>query len=178
MSRNLKNFACHDANPFREETLPFIKEKKHRTNYISQGDKHLLNSQTGDLEPALTVQFNMKPVDTQEFTKIFTDFMGLMVNLKSPAQRVLHFLLKHIQQNSDMVEFNVTRCQEFCGFKSCRSVYEGLGELLEKRFIARTKLHYKYYINHNFFFNGSRLPLLKPLLAAPKFKELPKSDNF
>lgn len=174
---NLKDFPESEESPFLAEVLEHIKEKPNRTKYISEGDLKMLDQESGSIEQAYKVQITNKHVDTQTFTKIYTDALATAINLKSTGQRVLLFFLEGMEKDSDLVEFNFTRCQEFCGFKSTQSVYAGLVELLEKRFIARTKLHYKYFINPTMFFNGNRLGIVKGLLANPKFKELPKSTD-
>lgn len=46
---------------------------------------------------------------------------------------------------------------EMTGYKSTRSVWEGLAELLDKGFIARSRKTHIYYINPEMAFNGDRL---------------------
>jgi hypothetical protein len=47
------------------------------------------------------------------------------------------------------------------GYKSKKTIFTGLSELLENKFIARGNHPYKYFINPTIFFNGDRITFLK-----------------
>lgn len=176
MKKTISDFATHKTNPFLTDALPYIKEKKALTKFVPQDGTFLLN-QAGDVSPALAVHHVMKHVDTQQYTKVFGGFMREKYGLNKSGLKVLElYFWQKIKKDSDLVDFSLIDCKKICGFKTAQSVYDGLAQLLEKEFIARTEQHHRYYINPMMFFNGNRIILVKEIIKEPKFKELPKGE--
>jgi hypothetical protein len=175
LAKSIGDFKSYGYNPFLTDALPFIKEKNAATRYISQDEVKMLQTGTGDVLPVYQVQVSRKHVDTQEFTKVYLDFLKEAINLRSSGQKVLLYIWDQKRKDEDTILFSLRDCLAHTGFTSRQSIYAGLAELLDKRFIARTEVHYKYYINPTLFFNGNRLRIVKEYIAPPRFRELP--DN-
>jgi hypothetical protein len=124
-------------------------------------------------------------VDPQTFTKMFSGMIKELFQLSPRGVRVFGYITSICKPNKDVVMFDMEEALVFTKYKKEQSILHGLEELLQHDIIARTKKHYKYFINPNLFFNGSRLTLIRHYqkdgrLKAPlgeEMKILPPSEK-
>ena len=105
--------------------------------------------------------------DRKEFVKLYRDGIRIMLGLSYTAQRVLAYIMDVMKPNSQYVEIITGTCMSVCGFKTPKSVRDGILELLGKNVIARNPYNMRYWVNPMLLFNGDRVKFIKEYI----FKE-------
>ena len=152
-------FDKHDKTPFLGELLE-INVGNRRRILAGRKPSMIINSQTGELEGTQIFAINEK-VDSEKFTKIYQKGMTQMFNLSKSGIKVFAFFTSIAKPNKGEVIFEMDKCMEYTEYKTEKPIMKGLAELIENEFIARSKYHYRYFINPTMFFNGSRVAFIK-----------------
>src|SRR5690606_30842387 len=117
---------------------------KQKRLHKKQDELRAVNMESGEtFELALQGQGALVFIDSQNFIKFFGQSFLNITDLSKPAQNVIKYFLLNLKQDSDLVEFNLSTVRKACKYNSNQPVYNGLAELIEQKFIARTELHYK-----------------------------------
>lgn len=159
------------VNPFVSNL--FEMEINTRTKVVA-GNKEAINNiivdkKTGDVIGSQLLAVKQK-VDPEQFTKIFHKGLAAMWGLTSCGIKVFSYIASEVRPNKDFVYIELNEAKKFCKYKTDKSIWNGLGELLDASFIARTDVYYKYFINPTFFFNGNRLTLVNHYEVDPNLK--------
>ncbi len=158
----ISNYEQHEINPYAPEAIDTMRVKKrttmvHATKRQAIHQMEVVDRQTGEVSDVHTTFLSVKPVDEAQFVKMFTDELRILWDLSKPAMRVLTYVMTALRINQDSIMFDLADCREYTGYKSERSVFYGLGELIENGIIARTMKPYMYFINPMIVFNGDRV---------------------
>lgn len=150
-----------EKNPFVDDLAEM--QISTRTKVMA-GNKQAINNMIVDKETGNVVGHQVlavkQKVDSEQFTKVFRTGLAAMWGLTTSGVKVFSYIAETIKPNQDFVFFEIDEAKKYTGYKSQKSVLQGLGQLLDAGFIARTSKHYKYFINPTFFFNGNRLSLI------------------
>ena len=143
-------FKKHDESPFINELFEMSVSTKRR---ILAGRKPnmIVNSETGDVEGVQVLAIHEK-VDTEQFTKIYQRGMTQMFNLSKSGIKVFAFFTSISKPNKGEVIFEMDKCMEYTGYKTEKPILKGIAELIKNKFVARSKYHYRYFINPTMFF--------------------------
>lgn len=99
-------------------------------------------------------------VDTGRFVKLFNGSEVDISSLSYVSVSVLMYIIGVMKNGKDIVRIDAEECAAKLGYKSKKSVYDGLLGLLKKQFIYRKSgLESYYFINVNKFFKGYRAKL-------------------
>ena len=183
MSKQYKGIKAYD----KLEMSPFIDslyemEVSARRKILAGKDRgSMMINPDGEVEAHQVFAIQEK-VDAETFTKIFGGMIKELFQLSSRGVKVFGYITHICKPNKDVVMFDMEEALEFTSYKKEQSILHGLEELLAHDIIARTKKHYKYFINPNLFFNGNRLTLIKHYqkdgrLKAPSVEEV-KYNSF
>ena len=73
-----------------------------------------------------------------------------------------------------MFYFILEDCKDYTGYKSHKSIHDGLAHLLKAEIIARGRSEVTYFINPMVAFNGNRITFAKTYVKKQKekFKEI------
>lgn len=96
-------------------------------------------------------------VDHETFIKVFRDSIKYVAKLSRTAQQVLWYVMDNLPKDKGYVIIDNATVMDYCGFKTRKSVREGVIELLDKNFLTRTTLPKKYWVNPLIVFNGNRI---------------------
>lgn len=99
--------------------------------------------------------------DRQEYRKFYENAVNMAFGLSNTAMRVLLYVMFTLQQKSDSVDIVPKHCMDKCGFKTLKSVRDGIIELLGKHIIAKTNYPTKYWVNPVVLFNGDRIDFVR-----------------
>jgi len=168
--KGIKQFKKNQTNPFLEETIAHIEEGKKTLLFTQKDPDSAVNYKTGELL-ANTVYAKQIKVDKAEFRKVFKTSLPQFTELSSAANKVFQYVLSSTRINDDVILFDFQECMEFTKYKSKYAINNGISELLNKKFIARTNKFYKFYINPTMFFNGDRITFVTQYIKSEK-KEL------
>lgn len=98
--------------------------------------------------------------DNGRFTKLFRGVEGDMSLLGSVSMGVLMYIIGVMKNGKDVVRVDANLCAKKLGYKSKKSVYDGVFGLLKAEFIYRKSgLESDYFINVNKIFKGYRAKL-------------------
>ncbi len=157
--RKLKEYKTNDKNPFVDEL--FKMEISKRKRYIAgKSPNVIVNPATGEIKGNQIFAVEEK-YDKKEFTKVFRAGLIGMFDLSKSAVKVFAYIAAKVKPNQGHIYIELKECMTFTKYKSNTPILSGLSELIEHGFIARSDMHYKYFINPNMFFNGNRVTFIK-----------------
>lgn len=96
-------------------------------------------------------------VDHETFIKVFRDSIKYVAKLSRTAQAVLWYIMDNLPKDKGYVIIDNATVMDYCRFKTRKSVWDGVTELLDKNFLTRTSIPKKYWINPLIVFNGNRI---------------------
>lgn len=159
----LEKVKRYTENPFLEDNITITTKRKKVT--IGKGNNILLDQDTGEIK-ATNIVASIE-VDDEQFVKLFTQNISLMLNLTAAGNKAFVFLSWAIQKyaiSKDMVTLGVFELEDFIQTHhstqinmSEATLRRGLRELVQAKIIANAKKRGNFYINPNFIFNGDRI---------------------
>lgn len=159
----LTNQQMFTENPFVEKAIEQINENTKKTYRWLKGNKlvqqYAVNEEGEIIAHAAFVQ--QIEVDETQFAKLYLSQLGVFFDLPKTALRVFTYILNILQPKSDRVFINLREALKYTGYKDENSIISGLAILCHKGFIARSEVHYMYFINPMVFFNGNRITFAK-----------------
>ena len=111
-------------------------------------------------------------LDDQQFTKIYLSGFSAFHNLKNQGIRVFGYIMTKLTPKQDMFIFLKDECLEHTGYKSEKSIFIGLGSLVENNIIARGPADNLYFINPMVIFNGDRVSFTKTYVKKQKTMQI------
>jgi hypothetical protein len=161
----MKKLIRYDENPFIEEMMIPVKDKRIQLSRLGRDHNVLINQETGEMNGTHITTF--KKVDSEQFIKLFTANIALTFELKASGIKAFNVLLWTLQNKSitkDLVPLDKIALEEFLKAHSNKKIqlsqptfWRGLNELEEAQIIAKHIRQGWYYINPNFVFNGDRI---------------------
>lgn len=159
MKYNKLTQSLNRENPFLNETM----------QHIEKGEKTLL---FGQKNPDLIIDSNSQvkghslfarkvSVDKAKFMKVFMTGLSNWFDLSKAGIKVFAYVANQVEPNRDTFIFDLEECREFTGYSGKNTIFSGLAELVDNRFIARGPNPFVYYINPTIFFNGDRLTFIE-----------------
>jgi hypothetical protein len=168
----------HEKNPFLENMIVPVKGRQVRLSRLGKDDNVLVNQKTGEILGTHVTTY--KPVDGEQFVKLFTANIGLAFDLTSAGIKVLTVLVWTVQNTAlarDEVMLDGVTLERFLrdqdGKKNLglTTFRRGLAELTSAQIIAKTVRAGVYFINPNFVFNGDRIAFTTVIQRKNKAKE-------
>jgi len=159
----LKNYERHNENPYlfdMEESIQIKRKREMIYPTNSEVVHYVVNSATGEND-GYSAFMRISEVDEQQFVKIFTRELRTLWDLSKVAGRIFTYVVQCMRMNRDTIYFDVEECMEYTGYKSRRSIINGMSELIEHGVIARSTKTSIYFINPAVVFNGNRVTFAK-----------------
>lgn len=160
----MSNVIRHKTNPFLDEMNLKLKGKSVRiSQFGSNNEVEVVNKTTGKITGTHLV--TTKPVDSEEFVKIFSKNVGFIFDLRPSGVKALQVLISNMQahsQNDHIVSLDKWSLEEWNDLNqnkivSLSTFTRGIKELENAKIIAKTLKKGSYFINPNFLFNGDRV---------------------
>lgn len=171
MSQEIKirDFPKNKNNPFIQN---IIIPRRNQTIVLGKDrEKVIINGDTGEVDDTLFIAVK-KELDKEQFVKIFHNQLQAIFDLSKKALKVFAYIAS-ITEYTDKVIFELEKCKDFTGYSSKATILNGVAELLEKEFIAKTTITNIYYINPQIFYKGDRLVLVSEFKKV-KLKKIDK----
>lgn len=168
----IRNQPEFEENPFVEKAIENINTVR-KTQIIRPTDRNeiqLIVSQSGEVG-GHTAFVRYLEVDEEKFAKVYLSQFSNFWDLGKPAIRVFGYILKQLKPNSDRFYFDMNDCKNETGYKTEKSIIDGLVNLIDCGMIARSGKHYVYFINPLVVFNGSRITFAKTYIKKKKGDE-------
>lgn len=117
-----------------------------------------IDQETGEVEAFKKLsRAEVKLIDTAKYKKIYDSAIPEIMNFSTPALKVFGFILMNLSKGQEEISLDAGISKEDIGYKSRIPVYQGIAELIEKKFICRKAgIAPTYFINANKFYNGDR----------------------
>ena len=129
--------------------------------------KKVKDSETGiDLTGGVKYWGKERVIDRRQYAKVYIEFVDLVVSegLSMAGIKMLFFVLKMLKPGKDVVRFNIKVARCMTGYKSDKSVYEGLVDLIRIGVLARKEGVVRiFFVNAQLIFRGNRDKLIKNL---------------
>lgn len=145
----------NEKNPF----LGTYDAEESRSKVGVKKDEALVNLGTGEVTGYVEVG-KFRKFDAEPFVKVYNIGLALWMGLGRTTGIVLGYVLLNLDYNKDYVLFNIKICADELGLSEM-SVRRAIGELLNRRILAKSTIPSKYYVNINYFFRGDRLKYMK-----------------
>jgi len=167
----------HATNPFLKVVNTEIKGKKRFYNVTGRNDV-VTDIRTGEITSMLEHKV-VKIVDGEEFVKIFANGVAGIYDLKAAGRNVLTFLLDVVQQhpNTDRIYLHFLDAVEEPWKISKTVFFRGLGELIEKQFVAPSDRQNMFFLNPLMIWNGDRFRFIHEYRKANIEKDINEFKN-
>lgn len=167
----IRDFPKNKSNPFIKN---IIIPRRNQTIILGKDkDKIIVNGETGEIDDTLFIAIK-KELDKEQFVKLFHNQLQSIFELSKKALKVFAYIAS-ITEYTDKIIFEIEKCKNFTGYSSKATVLNGVAELLEKEFIAKSSITNIYYINPQIFYRGDRLVLISDFKKV-KLKEIDKNE--
>ena len=172
----IRDFGKNKENPFLKQAVEQVNNntvKKYKTA-TRTGEKAILqafDSTTGEIL-GHTQFIRQIEVDEEQFTKFYLSNFTRFFDLPPSAIKVFGYVMTKLIPKQDMFFFILEECMEYTGYKSHKSIHQGIAFLLKSEIIARGRNDVMYFINPMVAFNGDRITFAKTYVK--KQKEKPK----
>jgi len=173
--KKVTKYEMNKVNPFLPETVTHV-EKGEKIILMSSKNPDMIVNAEGEVKGHAIFAKRQK-IDRAQFAKFYISSLTAFYDLEKSGIKVLSYILKILKPNADSFDFDFEDCMNHTGYKSKKTIFTGLSELLENKFIARGNHPYKYYINPTIFFNGDRITFLKQYEVEGGALSIPVADN-
>lgn len=175
----LSEFQLNSENPFLKEAVEqvqnnVVKKYKSATKTGQNAVLQALDPNTGELV-GHTQFIRQIEVDEEQFAKIYLSNFSAFFDLKPQALKVFGYVLKQLIPNRDEFIFILEDAMNYTGYKAKSSIFQGLGQLVANKIIARGKTDFLYYINPMVTFNGNRITFAQTYVK--KKNSIPKNQG-
>ncbi|KAA9340347.1 RepA protein [Larkinella humicola] len=172
------DFEKHEENPFVPNLIQDM-AVRNRKQYLrsDNGSKSMVvvHDET-NTALAHTGFFQIEEVDQNQFVKLYVKELASHKNLTAQGRNVLFYLMSLLRPGNDRVRVRIDEALEYLEYKSKKSYFMGIANLLEKEVIARTKYDDEFFINPVIMFNGDRITLAK-VYVKKKTEAAKKAGN-
>lgn len=152
--KQLKSFKQLEKSPYEEELNEAL-TKSIGPVFSKNGNARLDITKAGS-QVVSRVSIKQK-VEHETFVKVFKSSLKEIAKLSKTAQAILWYIMDYLPQDKCYVIIDNTTVMDYCGFKTRKSVRDGVVELLEKNFLTRTTVPKKFWVNPLIVFNGNRI---------------------
>lgn len=174
----------YDHNPFVDDELLLQLSGLKNVRYTQTSRNAIVDTATGEYEPATLAVIKTIRADKEEFVKLFTTHLRVFFELTAPTFKILQYILAKIQKeavNKDTIDISPDDALDFYLSRNDKisraSYFRGVKELIEKQFIAKnSKFSTRYYINPKLFFNGDRIEFITKFECEKKQEVLTKDE--
>lgn len=174
----LSSFSFNEENPFLKEAVEQVQNMvvKRFKSAVRTDERAILKAYDENTGEVLghTQFIRQIEVDEEQFAKFYLSNFSVFFDLKPPAIKVFGYILNQLVPNKDEFLFVIDDCTKFCGYKTKASIFQGLGQLVENRIIARGKTDFLYYINPMIVFNGNRVTFAKTYISKANLNKFPE----
>lgn len=151
------DFGKHVESPFKQVLLERLEKKKvlaESPTVPKTGVDVSIESDEGGETLVLT---KTVLVDRSHFTKVFDDFVNDCFNLSEKSRAMWGYINSKLVTDKDEAVVSIEELMEAFGYKTKRSVYLGLTDLLRNGLIAKGSSDCKFYVNPVYAFRGDRV---------------------
>lgn len=177
----IRSFQKNSENPFLAQAVEQVNSnvvRKYKTS-SNTDEKAILRAYDENTGEVLghTQFIRQIEVDEEQFTKMYLSNFSKFFDLPPSAIKVFGYIMTVLVPKKDMFYFILKDCLNYTGYKSHKSIHEGLAYLLKAEIIARGETEFIYFINPMVAFNGDRITFAKTYVKKQKQKKVESDPN-
>ena len=160
----------YDSNPFLEDAFPMLKSKTKRIANNRGG--YLIKSDSGEIVDQMAGFWTAKQVDSTQFIKLYVNGVKAFTDLSTKGAKVFELMYYEIQNSigKDKIYLNFTTIEKEKLKISKTTFYDGLNELVEKKFLAPAEATHWFWLNPDYLWNGDRLTFVQTFIKQKTSK--------
>lgn len=158
-----KGLVEYEKNPFVKDALASTRTGTRRISPTGTGkDKFMIVSDQGEIVAPAGFH-EIVEVDKSQFVKLFAKGVRAFQDLSAAGGRVFELVFEQVQERpgKDQVFITYPSIDQTVNPISRATFDRGMRELLEKKFLAMTRVPGQYFFNIDYIFNGNRLAFIK-----------------
>lgn len=172
------DFKKNEENPFLKQALEevnksVVKKYKSAAGTDRKAVLQAVDPNTGELL-GHTSFIRQIEVDEEQFTKFYLSNFKVFYGLSEKAMRIFGYIQTRLIPNKDEFTLFMDDCLKQTGYKTKRSAYAALAELIKAEIIARGKVDTLFFINPMVVFNGNRITFVRTYIKRVEDKSLKK----
>lgn len=170
----------YDHNPFLEGVVATFGDK--RVRVAMKPNLAEIDNATGEITRIPGEIVKVVSADNASFVKLYSAQLDAFFELSGTARQVVKYLVHAHQQepNKHFIGLHRTFAAQ-SGFEIPESTwFAGINQLIEKKFIAASKVPNFYYLNPAIFFNGDRTRFIVEIQKQQRKRKrtgIPKQDQ-
>lgn len=152
----------HKKNPYMEGNSYGMVASKTKRITNNQGS-YMVKADDGEIIANVAGFWTAQEVDTAQFVKLYINGVKAFSDLTTKGTKVFELMYLEMQNEigKDKIYLNLQTIDQAITKISKTIFYDGLNELIEKKFLAPTEMTHWYWINPDYVFNGDRLSFAK-----------------
>ena len=166
--KELLSFEQYEKQPFKEITGmadAFIRPKEMLLEPVYGYDGLPTKVAANGVDVLVGKKYTGKgeTIDRRKYVKVFEELLPLIYSskLSLPATKLLFFIMDKLKPESEIVMFSIKVAASRMGYKSDKSVHEGLVDLIKLGIIARkAESMEQFWVNPQYIFKGDRRKML------------------
>lgn len=160
----------YNSNPFLESALSLVKSKTKRIANNRGG--YLIKNDTGEIVDEMAGFWTAKQVDSTQFIKLYVNGVKAFTDLSTKGAKVFELMYYEIQNSigKDKIYLNFSTIEKDKIKISKTTFYEGLNELVEKKFLAPAEATHWFWLNPDYLWNGDRLTFVQTYIKQKTTK--------
>jgi len=159
----------YETNPYMETSDPIVKSKTKRiTN--NQGN-YMVKNDTGEVVASIAGFWQAEEVDSTQFLKLYVNGVKAFSDLSTKGTKVFELMYYEMQKNQgkDKIYLNFNAVDPHIKIAKT-TFYDGIAELVEKKFLAPTTFPHWFWVNPDYIWNGDRLSFVKTYVKKQSSK--------
>lgn len=157
----------YGENPFIDDDLLLQLSGLKNVRYTQQSRNAIVDTATGEYEPATLAVIKTIRADKEKFVKLYTTHLKVFFELTANSNKLLQYIFHKVQteaKDTDQIYINYIDADEFYQSHNLKisesAFFKGMKELIEKQFLAYSTRTNIFYINPKLFFNGDRVQFI------------------
>lgn len=165
----------YETNPYMQGSEPIVSTRTKRiTN--NQGN-YMVKSDSGEVVASIAGFWQAEEVDSTKFLKLYVNGVKAFSGLSTKGTKVFELMYYEMQKEigKDKIYLNFNAIDPHIKIAKT-TFYDGIAELVEKKFLAPTTFPHWFWVNPDYIWNGDRLSFVKTYVRKQENK-IPVRDN-
>lgn len=165
----------YETNPYMEGGEPIVSTRTKRiTN--NQGN-YMVKSDSGEVVASIAGFWQAEEVDSTKFLKLYVNGVKAFSGLSTKGTKVFELMYYEMQKEigKDKIYLNFNAIDQHIKIAKT-TFYDGIAELVEKKFLAPTTFPHWFWVNPDYIWNGDRLSFVKTYVKKRESK-IPIRDD-
>jgi hypothetical protein len=165
----------YETNPYMQGSEPIVSTRTKRiTN--NQGN-YMVKSDSGEVVASIAGFWQAEEVDSTKFLKLYVNGVKAFSGLSTKGTKVFELMYYEMQKEigKDKIYLNFNAIDPHIKIAKT-TFYDGISELVEKKFLAPTTFPHWFWVNPDYIWNGDRLSFVKTYIRKEE-KKIPARDT-